>query len=862
LKSGQPNKTAFPPNETKNASFSLKDTIQKQSQKNNMKYYHPHTFSKLGFDVILQYISNKAVSEDAKEACMHIQPSDNADFILTELKKVAEFRDILEYDEAIPFNTFSSVGYILSKASIKGNWLHLEELNKVYKWLKVVKDIRNYILKRKEKYPELEKIINQLPLAEHIVPAIERIIDERGNIRDNASPELVVIRREMKSASIEIRTVLHRILRHATDNNWSVDKEITIRNDRLVIPVKAEAKGRISGFIQDISQSGNTIFIEPAESLPLNNKLKELQLREGNEIIRILSVITEKIGENVEDLLYFKDVMTEIDIIRAKALLAVDLKANLPKIHLTGHKMTIRDGFYPVLQLRNKASKAPVVPLNLTFTKNKRIILISGPNAGGKSVSLKTVGLLQLMLQAGFLIPVDERSEFRIFQSLFIDLGDEQSIENDLSTYTSHLFQMRQMGDNMNHHSLFLIDEFGGGTDPQLGGAIAEAFLERFVRQNASGIITTHYGNLKEYAQKTEGIGNAAMEFDTAELKPTYRLIEGVPGRSYAFEIAERVGVHRTIIKKAKEKLGVEQITSEQLISDLEKKNQQLAKLISENERKSAELEKLTTKYDGLQTNISANKKTILNEAKAEAKRLIQEANKKIEHTIREIRESQAEKELTKKLRRDLEEEMPEFEELTDLEELETLPKEKGKDEPKTQGKGGKGKNIPVKEEDEKGKMKILANEKPEMGDWIKLKTSDSIGKLVEIQGNRCVVEMGAVRINLKMSQIVKITPPAEALKTKVTISAPSRLDKMKEVTSKIDIMGMRVDEALPLLEKKMDDALWAGITHISILHGKGTGTLRDAIRKHLRDKSYIKGVYDAPIDQGGDGWTICELKG
>ncbi|MFN0202504.1 MAG: endonuclease MutS2 [Bacteroidia bacterium] len=802
-----------------------------------MKYSHPNTYTKLGFDIILQEAQKKAVSEDAREVLAQTQPFSETETILTELRKVSEFKDLLEYDDAFPFSGFSSMTFILHKASVEGNWLNTEELHRFYKWILIVKAVRNFITKRKEKYPELEKLIGSVPFAEHIIKEIEVILDETGNIRDNASPALLSIRRSIKEVAADLRKVLYRILRHANDNNWSVDKEITIRNDRLVIPVKAEAKGRISGFIHDISQSGNTIFMEPTESLILNNKLKELHLREQNEIIEILTQITEKIGEQVENLLHFKDVITEIDILRAKALLSIELNAVMPKIHPNGQRIVYKEAKFPLLQLRAKTQKFEVVPLNLTMEKKNRIILISGPNAGGKSISLKTIGLLQLMLQSGFLIPVDERSEFRFFDSLFIDLGDEQSVENDLSTYTSHLAQMRNMGDNMNHRSLFLIDEFGGGTDPQLGGAIAEAFLERFVRQGAYGIITTHYGNLKEYAQATDGIGNAAMEFNREELKPTYRLMAGLPGRSYAFEIAQRVGVHKTILQKAKQKLGTEQITSEQLISDLEKKNQTLTKQVAENERKAKELAQLQAKYEELKLKLTIDKQKIINEAKAEAKKLIQEANKKIEQTIREIRESEADKELTKKLRKELEEATPEMEEI----ELPVNPKEQPKEEV--------------------GGLKVLENEEIVVGDWAKLKTSPSYGKVLELQSNRCVVEIGDVRMKLKLNQIVKIEPPAEALKQKVKVVATSRLEKMKEVSTKIDVMGMRVEEALPLIEKKMDDALWAGLHTVSILHGKGTGALRDAIRKHLRDQRYVISLADAPYNEGGDGWTICSLK-
>lgn len=796
-----------------------------------MHLYNANTYAKLGFDLILKETAQRAVSEDAQAAILDLSPIADIPTLMRDLHRVREMKDLLQFDDAFPFNGFSSVGYILSKASVEENWLNLDELNRFYKWIVVVKAVKQYIDKRKEKYPELTTLLGEIAFADGVVYAIERVLDPYGNLKDNATPELASIRRNMKDISIELRTVLNKLLRQANENGWSVDKEITLRNDRLVIPVKADAKGRIPGFIQDISQSGNTVFVEPVESLAMNNRLREYQILEQNEIVKILKDITSSIRLHVHAFLHFKDVMTEMDILRAKALLAQQLDANLPTINNAQPHIHIKNGFYPLLKLKSKTQGTVVVPLNVELTHRKRIIIISGPNAGGKSVALKTVGLLQVMLQTGFLLPVDERSVFSFFESLFIDLGDEQSVENDLSTYTSHLFRMRQMGDNMNAQSLFLIDEFGGGTDPKLGGAIAESFLERFIRQQSLGIITTHYGNLKEYAQTHEGVANAAMEFDTEELKPTYRLLMGVPGRSYAFEIAERVGVHRTIVQRAKKKLGSETVYTEEFIQDLERKNIELSKILEENEKKKADLATLTEKYEALRLELKYNKQKILNDAKAEAKKLIENANRKIEQTIRQIKEAQAEKELTRKLRKELEESIPEVEIVA--------------------GKDNKDQNGLV----------LLPDEVPVLGDWVKLKHANSYGKLEELNGNKAYVLINEVRTSVKAEQLVKIVPPQGVEIPKSKPKVMKTVD-LKTVNSQIEVLGMRVEEALPLIEKRIDDALWAGLKTISILHGKGTGTLRDAIRKHLRDLNVVLRMYDAPEAQGGSGWTICELRG
>ena len=793
-----------------------------------MKIYNPNTFQKLGFDIIIKETAKRAISEDAKAACLEMLPYSDTEMLIDRLEKVREMKDLLDFDDPFPFNQFSSVGFILQKTSVKGNWLSLEELARLYKWLTVVKQVRAYLSKRKEKYPKIASLAGDAGFTESVLKDVEKILDPYGNMRDDASPELSSIRKNIKNIGIELRTLLNRILRHANDNNWSVEKEITMRNDRLVIPVKADSKGRIPGFIQDISQSGQTVFIEPTESLVFNNRLREYQILEQNEIVKILIQITDTIRGEVASLLYFKEVITEIDILRAKAMMAKTLKASLPNIQPLSNTLQIINGYYPVLQLRAEQQPFDIIPLQVEMNKKQRIVIISGPNAGGKSVSLKTVGLLQLMLQSGFLIPVDERSVFCLFDSLFIDLGDEQSVENDLSTYTSHLFRMREMGDNMNENALFLIDEFGGGTDPKLGGAIAESFLERFIRQGAFGIITTHYGNLKEYAQTHSGVANAAMEFDTVELKPTYRLLMGIPGRSYAFEIAERVGVHRTIVRNAKNKIGQEVVFTEKLIEELERKNTELNKLVESNAKQSVLFAEKLKKYETLEKELKLNKAKIIADAKLEAKRIIENSNQKIEQTIREIKENKAEKEQTKLLRKKLEEAIPEITELAGMEEAKVT----------------------------EGNLTLLPTEKPIVGDWVKLKNAESYGKLLEINGKKGTVEIGAVRTTIALNQLVKIVPPIDENAKHKSVNV-LKMNSVKSTSPEIDVMGMRVEEALPLIDKKIDDAVWAGLKFVGILHGKGTGTLREAIRKHLKDLNVIKSLSDAPLDMGGEGWTM-----
>lgn len=819
---------------------------------------NPQTLQKLGFDTILAETRRLALSEEAREIIDAIVPTDDAAVLLPALETVREFSDLLRYDEPFPADHFASVGLYLRKAAVEGAWLNTQELHSLLRWLQTVRKVRAYLHNRKERFPRLDALVNTGGYPQGLVGAIERVVDEYGNLRSDASPELSKIRRDLQSASAEVRNVLIRVLRKANESGWGAADEITIRNDRFVVPVRADSKGRVPGFVQDVSQSGNTVFIEPAETLPLNNRVRELQIAEHNEIVRILQAITDRIREDLDTLSGFREAICEVDVIRAKALLAVRLDAVLPKVVPGGKVLKIISGRFPLLALRASQpgeKPFPVVPLEVTFHEKRRIAVISGPNAGGKSVSLKTVGLLQVMLQAGFLIPCDERSEFRLFGSVYVDIGDSQSVESDLSTYTSHLAIMRRMGDGMNADSLFLIDEFGGGTDPQLGGPIAEAFLERFVFQKAYGIITTHYGILKDYAEVTSGVFNAAMQFDTNALRPTFVLMEGVPGRSYAFEIAERVGVHGSILKKARTKLGSEGLNTEKLVRELERKVVDLERKAEEARRKELEMNALKARYETLEKEITTHKRKLMDEAKREAQTLVQQANRDIERTIREIREAQADKERTRLLRENL---RTEWVKPVEEEEENPLPEPSSDTERSRSAESAAKPSTKKSSKKDKPEPPAVLEGTPAEGDFVKFKTSDSQGVLVELNGSRAVVQVGDIRMNVKLNQLVRTAAPKRATEKASTVFD---LKKKSEAKMELDLMGKRVEEALPVLEAFLDNALFAGLPSVHILHGKGTGALKDAVRDQLRNMKQVVRFGDAPHEMGGAGWTIAELK-
>lgn len=794
----------------------------------------PLSESKLGFDLIRQYLESKAVSPEGKQYVVEMQPARDREAIRLELLRVKECASLIEagkeFDGALPF----SVSGLLDKSRIGRNWLSGEELARLLKWLRVVRNTLRQLREHQNVAPELCKMATAVDFRASLIPLIEKVVDDQGNIRDNASPELLHIRREQMRVSAELRKVLTKILRQAKAEGWAGDAEVTLRNDRLVIPMKADFRGRVPGFVQDVSQSGQTIFLEPTESLEMNNSLRRLQAQEKNEIVRILTEVTAAVGQEAEPLGHWVWLVGRLDFIHAKAVLAVALDAQMPYLRSGQERgLLLLRARHPLLVLR---SKEKVMPLTLELNQQKHILLVSGPNAGGKSVTLKTVGLLALMVQCGMLVPCNEGSEFMLFDHLFVDIGDEQSIQNDLSTYTSHLKTLREMDAELTPDSLFLIDEFGAGTDPRLGGAIAEAFLERFLQRGAFGVITTHYGNLKQFAETHAGIVNAAMRFNPETLSPTYEIDIGVPGRSYAFEIARKVGVEESLIARAREKVDQRELYAEDLLLQLEAQKEQLDGILDDNRKRNEELKSLMEKNRDLSQSLTEKRNKIINEARSHAQNLIQEANARIERTIKEIRETQAEKELTKNLRKELAE-------MVNLEEAPAPP-------PELMEAG-------VVEEE---KMVEHPAEGIAERDWVKLKDGDAYGWVESLSGKRAVVVVGQMKLTVNLSSIVKIDKPHQ---TPVSSAGSAEVvhEKRNKASAEIDVQGMRVEEALLTISKFIDDAQLAGLTELRILHGKGTGALRIAIRDYLRQNyGQVQSLEDAPADFGGAGWTIVKL--
>jgi DNA mismatch repair protein MutS2 len=643
----------------------------------------------------------------------------------------------------------------------------------------------------------------------------------------------------------EIDKAIRQVLITARKNGWvNPNDDLTLRDGRLVIPVPATHKRKIRGFIHDESATGQTVFIEPAEALEANNEIRELENAEKREIIRILTEFTNLIRPEIDQLIAAYQFLGLVDFIRAKAKFAIQIEAVLP---LLNDKTIIEwfDAKHPLLFLSHKNQKKQVETLSLKLDENQRILVISGPNAGGKSVCLKTVGLLQYMLQCGLLVPMRETSETGIFRDIFIDIGDEQSIENDLSTYTSHLRNMKFFSLKSGRQTLFLIDEFGTGTEPQLGGAIAEAVLEHLNRKLAFGVVTTHYTNLKMLADKTPGLVNGAMLFDTRQMQPLFKLQMGNPGSSFAFEIARKTGFPTHILQNAEKKVGKGQLKFEEQLQQLELEKKELNEKQKEMAINEEKLKMQVSKYNQLLQDLESSKSSIIKEAKNTAAQVIAGSNKLVENTIREIRENQAEKEKTKQLREKLKEEAGKI--------------EKAGVETKA--------SVPAKVELAKKKVKPVKEiENIFVGNRVRISPQQTVGEVIEIIGDDAVVSFGSVIMKTPLSKIVNVGE--EELHQKVLIRRSNYGNIINEINAKmqnfkltLDLRGQRAEEAIPNLQKYIDEAILLSIKEVRILHGKGNGILRDIIRSQLRAIPEVKKFNDEHIEQGGHGITVVSLK-
>lgn len=827
---------------------------------------YPHNFEhKIGFDKVRELLTKKCLSTLGQEQVEQLVFSQNYDFIHKALTQTKEFVRIIQEEEAFPDQYFFDVRPSLKRIRVEGLFLNEQELFDLKRSLETIFLIVKFLYETSEndgeqpKYPYLREEIKQVAVFPKLIKQIDLIIDKYGKIKDNASATLLNIRRELANTLGGISKSLNSILRKAQADGI-VEKDVTptLRDGRLVIPVLPSHKRKIKGIVHDESASGKTVFIEPSVVVEANNRIRELENDEKREINRILADLSSRIRPVVPHILTSYDFLAYIDFVRAKALLAIQVKAIQPTL-LAKEYIEWKSAVHPILQLSLQKHNREVVPLDITLDSKDRILLISGPNAGGKSVCLKTVGLLQFMLQCGLLVPVSEESSFGIFKNILIDIGDEQSIEDDLSTYSSHLTNMKNMVKNSDRHTLLLIDEFGGGTEPQIGGAIAQSLLKRFNDNKAFGVITTHYQNLKLFAEDTPGIINGAMLYDRHLMRPLFQLQIGNPGSSFAVEIARKIGLPEEIIEEASTLVGAEYINADKYLQDIVRD-----KRYWENKRRNIrarerEFEEKIAKYNTALEDIAQSRKKMIEQAKEEARKIFEESNAKIENTIRTIKEAQAEKEKTRIARKEL----SLFKEKIENKESSfdhKIEQKIAKIQRRQQRKEQKKKETTHKPE---AKGNVVKTKQIEIGSKVTLKGQSTVGEVISIDGKDAVVIFGQLKTKAKLNKLELSNKAIQKSDTTHSISLQTHdaiYDKKLNFKKDIDVRGMRGDEALQAVTYFIDDAIILGMDRVRILHGTGTGILRSLIREYLSTNSGVQNFQDEHVQFGGAGITVIDL--
>ena len=819
---------------------------------------YPENFeNKIKFDKIRQLLNGHCQSEMGRELVGKMYFSDDKETLAAALGETAEFMRI-QQEEELPGGYYSDARPFLSKIRIEGLSLDVSEMIALKNSLESLHAIVRFFNGKNETYPRLTAKAGQVQLFPYVLQRLDAIVSKHGTIKDSASAELGDIRLQLQKKQAGISRRMQTILQQAQSEGWTdKDASIAIRDGRMVIPVPAAYKRRINGIVHDESATGKTSYIEPAEIIETNNEIRELELEEKREINRILKKFADDIRPYVDDLIPAYDFLAFIDFIRAKALFSLSINAIVP-LFSNEPEMLWYDARHPLLFLSFKTTEKILIPLNLEINEDQRIILISGPNAGGKSVCLQTAGLLQYMFQCGLPVPVSEASRFGIFGNILIDIGDEQSIENDLSTYSSHLINMKNFVRHGDAGTLILIDEFGTGTEPMLGGAIAEAILHALNDKKVKGVITTHYTNLKHFASATPGIENGAMLYDNHRMMPLFELQIGKPGSSFAFEIARKIGLPKEILDEAAGQIGEDHINYDKHLKDIARDKrywEEKRKKIHENEKR---LDEVVEKYSSELNEASRLRKEIIKEAQEKAREMLAEANKTIENTIREIREKQADKEKTKQIRQQLEEEKQRLL-ASEQEEEERLQKKIEKIKSREEKKKNKTPN-------DTRKSAVSKTETPlQKGDFVRL-PNQATGEILEIKDQEATIALGNIRMTVNTGKLQKIS----ANQARKTISKPSSasISSFQENISQkrlmfkpsIDVRGMRGDEALQKVMEFIDEAVMFDSKDLRILHGTGTGALRQIIRQYLSTNPVIGSYGDEQVQLGGAGITVVKL--
>lgn len=806
---------------------------------------YPDNFEqKIEFQKVRQLLLERCLSPLGKEKVEEMHFSASYDEIEPLLFQTEEFVRIREEEDSFPADHFYDMRPVLRRIRVEGAWIDQNALFELRRSLQTINGIVAFLRCDEEKtpkYPYLLALAGEVLTFPEITRRIDSILDGFGQVKDHASPRLSEIRRELTSTMNGISKSLNAILRRAQAEGY-VDKDVSpsMRDGRLVIPVNPSHKRKIKGIVHDESASGKTVFIEPSEVVEANNRIRELETDERREIIKILTDFTNYLRPFLPDLLESYEFLAKIDFIQAKAAFATLIGGIKPSIDNTPQIDWV-EAVHPLLYLSLKKQNRKIVPLDIILEGDNRLLVISGPNAGGKSVCLKTVGLLQYMVQCGLLIPLKENSRVGVFDDIFIDIGDEQSIENDLSTYSSHLLNMKFFEKHCNGKSLLLIDEFGSGTEPRIGAAIAEALLDRFNRRQSFGVITTHYQNLKHFANENKGVVNGAMLYDRHEMQPLFRLAIGNPGSSFAVEIARKTGIPEDVIAHASEIVGKDYIDMDKYLQDISRDKRYWERKRDEIRRERKRLEEITSKYEADLETINKQKKEILAQAREQAERLLAESNARIENTIREIREAGADKEKTKQIRQSLRE----FKEKIEPVDMPEIKKRKKQKQKQTAGNDNGLKAV----------QPLAA------GDTVRLIGQSSPGEIMEISGKKAVVAFGMIKSTVDLSKLERVSANQIKKEKKASNTRDLLHERKLNFKQDIDVRGMRGDEALQAVMYFVDDAIQLGVSRIRILHGTGTGALRQVIREYLGSVHGVARFQDEHVQFGGTGITVVDLE-
>ncbi len=832
---------------------------------------YPQNFEqKIGFDQIRQLVKGKCLSTLGMERVDEMAFSDDYREIDRRLEQVMEFISILQGEDDFPSQYFFDVRPSLKRIRVEGLYMDESELFDLRRSLETIRDVVRFLRQTDDEedeeahspYPALYELAGEVMVFPMLIARINDILDKFGKVKDNASPELLRIRRELAATTGSISRSLNSILRTAQAEGY-VEKDVTptMRDGRLVIPVAPGMKRKIRGIVHDESATGKTVFIEPAEVVEANNRIRELEGEERREIIRILTDFSSVVRPHVSALLQSYEFLAEVDFIRAKALWGMETGSGKPSLE-ERQVVDWFDAVHPLLQISLAKHGKKVVPLDIELTREQRILLISGPNAGGKSVCLKTVGLLQYMLQCGMPVSMNERSHAGVFRHIFIDIGDEQSIEDDLSTYSSHLTNMKNMMKYCDGQSLILIDEFGGGTEPQIGGAIAEAVLKRFNQKGTFGVITTHYQNLKHFAEDHEGVVNGAMLYDRHEMRALFQLQIGNPGSSFAVEIARKIGLPEDVIADASEIVGSEYIQSDKYLQDIVRDKRYWETKRQNIRRREKQMEETIARYERELEELDRSRKEILKKAKEDAGRLLEESNARIENTIRTIKEAQAEKERTREVRQDLADFRRQVEEADKAAMEEKIARKMDR----LREKQERRKERKERQGNEPSVQPVVKVKPIGAGDYVRIKGQTSVGQVMELNGKNAVVMFGLMKTNVKADRLERADAPKQTnTMAKATFVSSETQDRMYEkklnFKQDIDVRGMRGDEAVQAVTYFIDDAILVGVSRVRILHGTGSGILRTLIRQYLATVPGVADFKDEHVQFGGAGITVVDLK-